>query len=96
MSFVFIKSSSFPPKRAKHVASTRKKSRQQTGLKAFFLGGGGLFHYLFRGELPKTQTEIGCDLFSLPFQDFPSACCLRGTGTGCERATKNGEEGEEG
>ena len=31
--FVFLKSSSFPPKRAKKVVSTRK-SRQQTGLKA--------------------------------------------------------------
>ena len=33
--FVFLKSSSFPPKRAKNVVSTRK-SRQQTGLKAKF------------------------------------------------------------
>ena len=31
--FVFLKSSSFPPKRAKHIVSTRK-SGQQTGLKA--------------------------------------------------------------
>ena len=34
--FVVIKSSSFPPKRVKHVASTRK-SRQQTGLKARYI-----------------------------------------------------------
>ena len=55
-SFAVLKSSSFPPKRVKNLASTRK-SRQQTGLKAYIYIQAK-FQGWFRGERTFSQIFI--------------------------------------